>query len=188
MSKSKKLETEVVLCEGKTDIFKEVLFSFTDPSLPFFIEDVNVKLHDIDLNVANGKCCDSVIFSGILFINVIYKVRGTAVTNAVTGIVTSDDFIRHQTQLVPISGCIPMECEQFKKCDKNVSAKLVDVCIAESHILTGIVTESPVNPFPIYDKLREQVCIQIKAKVVTDEIITINFEDEDKCDKCDKWY
>ena len=183
MSKEKKLETEVVLCTGKTDIFKEVLFTF-DPAvgLPFFIEDVNVKLQDVDLNAINGECCDAVIFSGNLFINVIYKVGGTVVDDA-NGFPTSDDFVRHQTKLVPISGCIPMDCDKVKKCDKNVKAKLLDVCISENHILTNPVAENPASPFPIYNNLREQVCIKIKAKVVTDEIVTLKFEDEDDKDR-----
>ncbi|MDU6340141.1 MAG: hypothetical protein E6583_02285 [Clostridium sp.] len=181
MSKGKKLETEVVLCVGNTDIFEQVLFTFTEGSLPFFIEDVNAKLQNIDLNVAMGKCCDTVIFSAELFLNVIYKVRGTVTTDATTGIVTSDDVVRHQTKLVPISGCIPMDCEKFKKCDKNVYAKLLDVCITESHILTNPVDAT--EALPEYNNLREQVCIKIKAKVVTDEIITINFDDEDDKEK-----
>ena len=69
MTKEKRLETEVVLCEGKTDIFKEVLFSFADAAataLPFFIEDVNVKLQNVVLDVVDGKCCDAIIFSGVV--------------------------------------------------------------------------------------------------------------------------
>lgn len=182
MPKDKKIETEVVLCIGKTDIFRDVLFTFDEDFLPFFIEDVNVKLQDIDLDVSNGKCCDSVVFSAQLFINVIYKVRGT-VTNDAAGIPTSDDFVRHQTKLVPISGCIPMDCEDLKKCKKNVYAKLLDVCISESHVLIN-----PVNTtaqIPVYNNLRERVCVNIKAKVVTDEIITVSFQDkDDKKDKC----
>lgn len=181
MSKGKKLETEVVLCTGKTDIFENVLFTFTRPNLPFFIEDVNVKLQDIELDVANGKCCDAVIFSANLFINVIYKVRGTVTTDTTTGIAVSDDVVRQQTQLVPIAGCIPMNCENLGKCDTNIRAKLIDVCVSENHILINPVIETSANPFPIYNNLREQVCIQLKAKVVTDEIVTLNFEDEHKC-------
>ena len=182
MFKGKKLETEVVLCVGETDIFQQVLFDFTAPNRPFFIEDVNVKLQDVDLNVARGKCCNAVIFSGNLLINVIYKVRGTETDDA-NGFPTSDDVVRHQTKLVPVSGCITMDCDKFKKCDKDVYAKLLDVCITESHILTNRVTEATTPAFPIFNNLRVQVCIKVKAKVVTDEIITINFEDEDDKEK-----
>lgn len=185
MSKGKKLETEVVLCEGKTDIFKEVLFTFSG-QLPIFVEDVNVKLQKIQLNVAGGKCCNTVIFSGELFINVIYKNidAGSGIVTGNDGSSTVNGDVRHQTKIVPISGCIPVDCKCMPKCDKNVMAKLVDVCISESHMLTG--PNHLDTAFPTYSSLREQVCILIKAKVVTDEIITINFEDEDKCDKCDK--
>lgn len=186
MSKYKKLETEVVLCMGNTDIFEQVLFTFAADNLPFFIEDVNAKLQDVDLNIAMGKCCASVMISGNLFLNVIYKVRGTTTTDPATGITISDDTVRHQTQLVPVSGCIPMDCEMFNKCDKNAYAKLVDVCITESHVLINPVIEDPANPFPIYNNLRETVCIKIKAKVVTDEIITLNFDDDDDKDRQNK--
>ena len=60
---------------------------------------------------------------------------------------------------------------------------MLDVCILENHILTN--PQDPEDPFPAYDNLREQVCIKIKVKVVTDEIVSINLEDkEDKSCKC----
>ena len=185
MTKEKRLETEVVLCEGKTDIFKEVLFSFADAAataLPFFIEDVNVKLQNVVLDVVDGKCCDAIIFSAELFVNVIYKTRGDiAADGTVTGTVN------HRTTVVPISGCIPVNCEKIKKCDKNVKAKLIDVCIAESHVLRNILAGDATSAFPRYRTIAEQVCIKIKAKVVTDEIVTLKFEDEDDKDRKCKW-
>ena len=91
--------------------------------------------------------------------------------------------MRHQTQIVPIGGCIDIDCEKLKKCDKDIYAKVVDVCIVENHILQ--------NPslgrieIPVYTELREQVCIKIKVKVVSDEIVNINLDGkEDKCCEC----
>ena len=178
MTKVRKFETEAVLCVGETDFFKEVLFTF-DIAPAYIIEDVNVKLENVDLTVAKGEC-NTVIFNGNLFINVVYK-------NINEPYLITDPIgrgpIRHQTKIIPISGCIPVDCEKIKKCGKDVYAKLVDVCILENHILTK--PQDPEDPFPAYDNLREQVCIKIKVKVVTDEIVSINLEDEeDKHCKC----
>ena len=182
MPKEKKLETEVVLCTGKADIFKEVILTFPGPTLPFFVEDVDVKLQNVDLQVVNEKCCNSVIFSGQLFINVIYKISSGSATAGTDGSYTVSGAVNHITQVVPVSGCIPIDCECISKCDKNIRAKLLDVCVMENHKLVGI--NNPEIPFPTYSRLSEQVCIKIKVKVVTDEIITINLEDEDdkKCE------
>ena len=180
MPNDKKIETEVVLCEGEAEIFKEVLFSFSSP-YPFYIEDVNVKLQNTELTVAKGKC-DSVIFNGDLFINVIFKtIEGGALPG--DGTVTVFGSMRHQTQIVPIGGCIDVDCEKLKKCDKDIYAKLVDICILENHILQN--PSLTLAGIPVYSELREQVCIKIKAKVVSDEIVNINLDGkEDKCCEC----
>ena len=107
MSKEKKLETEVILCTGKADIFKDVILTFPGSTLPFFIENVDVKLQDVDLEVINEKCCNSVIFSGQLFINVLYKISSGSATPGTDGSYAVNGAVNNITKIVPVSGCIP---------------------------------------------------------------------------------
>ena len=113
-----------------------------------FVEDVDVKLQNVDLQVVNEKCCNSVIFSGQLFINVIYKISSGSATAGTDGSYTVSGAVNHITQVVPVSGCIPIDCECISKCDKNIRAKLLDVCVMENHKLVGI--NHPEIPFPTY--------------------------------------
>ena len=181
MQRERRIETEVVRCIGENDFFIQVPFTFPEAALPFYIEDVTIKLQDYNLNIALGECCDSVIFSGELFINVLYKYGTTA--NDTNGLPTNTGYIAQQTKLAPIAGCIPMECEKFRECCKTVQAKLIDICITESHTLTNPVDETV--DFPFYNGLTESICVKVKAKIVTDEIIQIPFEDDCNCCKCE---
>lgn len=184
MSKNKKIETELVLCMGEADTFLQVPFVLGEPT--FFVENVTIDLQDLELNLTNGECCNSIIFNGNLLINVIYKVYSTPATTApfaADGFPTIDNAVRHQTRLVPVAGCIPIECQKFNKCD-NVFAKLVNVCITENHVFTNPVAATVDTVIPAFNGLNEQICFNIKAKVVTDEIITISLKNnKDNC-KC----